>query len=177
MSERAGRQASAARQGGVEHLRSDRSPATLASTTSGPRRSSAAGSAKNRHNLDTMGLSLAVRWVHAFVITLLAMAAWELYRGNGVLALAGLTVATLLFSLAYFITVERALMRFRSLRPQYCSIYDPYFWWHERYWKFMAPLIGMLNGTRSRTRSGAWPASGSAGGSSTTAAPSPSGRS
>ena len=103
--------------------------------------------AKNRHNLDTMGLFLAVRWVHAFVITLLAMAAWELYRGNGVLVLAGLTVATLLFSLAYFITVERALMRFRSLRPQYCSIYDPYFWWHERYWKLMAPLIGMLNGT------------------------------
>ena len=31
--------------------------------------------AKNRHNLDTMGLFLAVRWVHAFVITLLAMAA------------------------------------------------------------------------------------------------------
>ncbi len=103
--------------------------------------------AKNRHNLDTMGLFLAVRWVHAFVITLLAMAAWELYPGNGVLALAGLTVATLLFSLGYFITVERALMRFRSLRPRYCSIYDPYFWWHERYWKLMAPLIGILNGT------------------------------
>ena len=103
--------------------------------------------AKNRHNLDTMGLFLAVRWVHAFVITLLAMAAWELYRGSGVLVLAGLTVATPLFSFAYFITVERALMRFRSLRPQYCSIYDPYFWWHERYWKLLAPLIGMLNGT------------------------------
>jgi len=57
-----------------------------------------------------MGLFLAVRWVHAFVITTLAMAAWELYRGNGVLVLAGLTVATLIFSLAYFITVERALM-------------------------------------------------------------------
>jgi len=103
--------------------------------------------AKNRHNLGTMGLFLAVRWVEVFVITLLAMAAWELYRGNGVLALAGLTVVTLLFSLAYFITVERALMRFGSLRPRYCSIYDPYFWWHERYWKLLAPLLGMLNGT------------------------------
>ena len=103
--------------------------------------------AKNRHNLGTMGLFLAVRWAHAFVITLLAMAAWELYRGHGVLVLAGLTVVTLLFSLAYFITVERAMMRFRSLRPQYCSIYDPYFWWHERYWKLMTPLIGIFNGT------------------------------
>ena len=88
-----------------------------------------------------------MRWVHAFVITLFAMAAWELYRGNQVLVLAGLTAATLLFTLGYFILVERALMRFGSLRPQYCSIYDPYFWWHERYWKLLAPLLGMANGT------------------------------
>jgi non-ribosomal peptide synthetase-like protein len=103
--------------------------------------------AKNRHNLATMGLFLAVRWVYIFVVTLLGMAAWDLYRGNPVLVLAGLTVATLLFSLAYFITVERALLRFGSLRPQYCSIYDPYFWWHERYWKLMAPLLHIFDGT------------------------------
>jgi non-ribosomal peptide synthetase-like protein len=103
--------------------------------------------AKNRHNLATMGLFLAVRWAHVFLITLFAMATWALYRGNPVLVLAGLTPVILVFSLAYFITVERALMRFGSLRPQYCSIYDPYFWWHERYWKLLAPLLGMLNGT------------------------------
>jgi len=103
--------------------------------------------AKNRHNLATMGLFLAVRWIHVFLITLFAMGAWELYRGNQVLALAGLILLTLVVSLAYFITVERALMRFGSLRPRYCSIYDPYFWWHERYWKLLAPLLGMLNGT------------------------------
>ena len=35
---------------------------------------------------------------------------------------------------------------FRDLRPQYCSIYDPYFWSHERYWKLSwQPLI--LDGT------------------------------
>ena len=61
--------------------------------------------------------------------------------------LTGLTVATLLFSLGYFITVERAVLRFGSLRPRYCSIYNPYFWWHERYWKLMAPLVGMFDGT------------------------------
>jgi len=103
--------------------------------------------AKNRHNLRTMGLFLAVRWVHMLVITLFAMGAWELNRGNGVLALAGLMVATLLFSFAYSLTVERAMMRFRSLRPRYCSIYDPYFWWHERYWKLLTPFAGMFNGT------------------------------
>jgi non-ribosomal peptide synthetase-like protein len=103
--------------------------------------------AKNRHNLGTMGLFLALRWVHALVVTLLAMAAWELYRGDGTLVLAGLIVAELTVSLGYFIVVERALLRFGSLRPRYCSIYDPYFWWHERYWKLLAPLPGLLNGT------------------------------
>lgn len=102
--------------------------------------------AKNRHNLTSMGLFLAVRWAHAFVITVFAMMAW-LWRGDTVLALAGLAYATVLFSFGYFIAVERVLMRFGSLRPQYCSIYDPYFWWHERYWKLLAPLIGILNGT------------------------------
>ncbi|HYB19223.1 MAG TPA: DapH/DapD/GlmU-related protein, partial [Streptosporangiaceae bacterium] len=103
--------------------------------------------AKNRHNLGTMALFLAVRWIDVLVITLFAMAAWQLYRGNPVPVLAGLVLAALLFSFAYFITVERALMRFGSLQPRYCSIYDRYFWWHERYWKLLAPLLGMLNGT------------------------------
>jgi non-ribosomal peptide synthetase-like protein len=103
--------------------------------------------AKNRHNLVTMGLFLAVRWAYVFVVTLFSMAAWDLYRGNPVLVLAGLTLATMVFSLAYFVTVERALLRFGSLRPRYCSIYDLRFWRHERYWKLMAPMIGMFNGT------------------------------
>jgi non-ribosomal peptide synthetase-like protein len=103
--------------------------------------------AKNRHNIGTMGLFLAVRWVYVYIVTLFAMTAWDLYSGNPVAVIAGLTVATLLFSLGYFITVERAMLRFRSLRPRYCSIYDPYFWWHERYRKLMAPLIGIFDGT------------------------------
>jgi non-ribosomal peptide synthetase-like protein len=103
--------------------------------------------AKNRHNLGTMALFLALRWVHGLIVTLLAMAAWELYRGNGTLVLTALIVAELLVSLGYFILVERALMRFGTLRPRYCSIYEPYFWWHERYWKLLAPLPGLLNGT------------------------------
>jgi non-ribosomal peptide synthetase-like protein len=103
--------------------------------------------AKNRHNIATMVLFLAVRWVELFALTLLGLAAWELYRGNQVLVLAGLSVASLLFTLAYGILIERAMMRFRPLRPQYCSIYDPYFWWHERYWKLLAPLVGLFNGT------------------------------
>ena len=59
-----------------------------------------------------MGLFLAVRWVNAFVITLLGMGALELFSGSPVLVLAGLTIATLLFNFAFFVTVERALLRF-----------------------------------------------------------------
>jgi acetyltransferase-like isoleucine patch superfamily enzyme len=103
--------------------------------------------AKSRHDTETMGLFLAVRWVNAFVVTLFCMGALELSRGHPVLVLAGLTIATLLFNLALFVTVERALLRFGSLRPRYCSVYDPYFWWHERYWKLLAPLPGLFNGT------------------------------
>jgi len=105
--------------------------------------------AKNRHNIATMGLFLAVRWMELFVVTLLALAAWEFLSGSEVLVTAGLAVVTLLFGLGYSIFIERALLRFGSLRPRYCSIYDPYFWWHERYWKLMAPpqAAGLFNGT------------------------------
>ena len=35
--------------------------------------------------------------------------------------------------------IERAANGFRDLTPQFCSIYDPYFWRHERLWKLQAP--------------------------------------
>ncbi len=43
--------------------------------------------------------------------------------------------AGLLFTVVYFVLVERAVDGFRPLQPRFCSIYDPYFWRHERYWK------------------------------------------
>ena len=45
--------------------------------------------------------------------------------------------------------VERAVDGFRPLRPQFCSIYDPYFWWHERYWKLCRRHLSarLFNGT------------------------------
>ena len=44
-------------------------------------------------------------------------------------------VASLLVTPAYFVLVERSLLRFRPLQPKFCSIYDPYFWRIERLWK------------------------------------------
>jgi non-ribosomal peptide synthetase-like protein len=55
-------------------------------------------------------------------------------------------LAVLLFNVSYSVLVERAATRFRPLRPQLCSIYDPYYWWHERLWKLEATMQ-FLNGT------------------------------
>ncbi|WP_353945418.1 Pls/PosA family non-ribosomal peptide synthetase [Streptomyces sp. HUAS MG91] len=106
--------------------------------------------AKNRSNRRTMGLFLVLRWLHWFVISLLALAAFDLYDTYG--GAAGLFVGAamalgLVFSTAYYVFIERLLCRFRPLQPRLCSIYDPYFWWHERLWKTPDNHLAIFNGT------------------------------
>jgi non-ribosomal peptide synthetase-like protein len=105
--------------------------------------------AKNRYNLRTTGLALLVRCVHFFGITLLTMAMAALYPRFGWEAIAVEMLLTPLYTEAYFVLIERGATRFRPLRPQCCSIYDPYFWWHERYWKLVISggLDRVLSGT------------------------------
>jgi non-ribosomal peptide synthetase-like protein len=105
--------------------------------------------AKNRHNAVTMGWYLLVRWIHFFVVTLLTFFAVDLYYFFGASAIALVLVLVLVFSVVYFVLVDRVVAGFRSLSPRFCSIYDPYFWWHERYWKVpaMAPLLQAFSGT------------------------------
>ncbi|WP_051810061.1 Pls/PosA family non-ribosomal peptide synthetase [Actinoplanes subtropicus] len=99
--------------------------------------------AKNRHNLVTMALFLAARWLHFYILTLIAMMASHIL-GHPVVPI---LLASLPFSVVYFIAVERATQIFQALRPRFTSIYDPYFWWHERYWKLQTPSTNLLNGT------------------------------
>ncbi|CAM5455196.1 phosphopantetheine-binding protein [Streptomyces hirsutus] len=103
--------------------------------------------AKNRFNIRSMVLFLLVRWFFFFVITVLALADVELYGSFGYAAIAALLVVTLAFAPLYFVLVERAIVAFRGLRPQVCSIYDPYFWWHERLWKVPDEYLNIFNGT------------------------------
>ncbi|WP_232807199.1 Pls/PosA family non-ribosomal peptide synthetase [Geodermatophilus chilensis] len=101
--------------------------------------------AKNRYNLRTIGLFLLLRWLNVFGATLLVLTGADFYDRWGPWALTATMVLTLWFTIGYFMLLERAVMRFRPLTPRFCSIYDPYFWWHERYWKFLAspnPLTG-----------------------------------
>jgi non-ribosomal peptide synthetase-like protein len=99
---------------------------------------------KNRYNRRTIALFTLVRWFRICVVLLISVAAVELHAVYGVLAIAaGMVVATV-FALLYSVLVERLTAGFRRLSPRMCSIYDPYFWWHERLWKLLAtpPFAG-----------------------------------
>jgi non-ribosomal peptide synthetase-like protein len=101
-------------------------------------------SAKNKYNLRTMGVFLLLHWIHVFGLTLLAMAASDFYKMFGAEAIAVELILALLFTMTYWVLVERGVAGFRAMRPQLCSIYDPYFWWHERFWKLAIPPFDVL---------------------------------
>jgi non-ribosomal peptide synthetase-like protein len=101
--------------------------------------------AKNQHNIATMGIFLLVQWIRVYITLLIGLAAVDL-GGFGTLGIFAALVAESVFNVGYTVLVARAASGFRALRPQYCSIYEPYFWWHERYWK-LSSHPGILNGT------------------------------
>ena len=104
--------------------------------------------AKNRYNLRTMGLFLFVRWLHFFVphrcSSCVAVDLYDSFGHVGDRAPSSCSPP-----------VQRRLLRpggtlpdwFRRLRPRFCSIYDPYFWWHERFWKVPRGTSELFNGT------------------------------
>jgi non-ribosomal peptide synthetase-like protein len=102
--------------------------------------------AKNRHNTSTIGLYLLAWWGFLFGVTVVSGVAADLYGSLGSAVIALASVFALSFRVGYFVLVERLSTLFRDLRPQFCSIYEPYFWRHERFWKLSwQPLI--LDGT------------------------------
>ncbi|GAA0932463.1 Pls/PosA family non-ribosomal peptide synthetase [Pseudonocardia zijingensis] len=107
--------------------------------------------AKIRHNTVTIGIHLFVLWVMALLWIVTALAALDLYHLVGT---PGLTVAVLVIlalTTAELVFVERASTAFRRLQPQFCSIYDPYFWSHERFWKLTTTsFFDIYNGTPLR---------------------------
>ncbi|POX48118.1 Pls/PosA family non-ribosomal peptide synthetase [Streptomyces sp. Ru72] len=103
--------------------------------------------AKNRYNLRSMALFLFLRWLHTFVLTAIAIASVDLYGVLGYVVISGYLALTLAFTAGYYVLVERCITLFRPLRPRLCSIYDPYFWWHERLWKVPSEYLNVFNGT------------------------------
>jgi len=94
--------------------------------------------AKNRYNIRTIGIFLFVRWLGVFLVVLLDLAAFELYGVLANVPMAALFALSLAIGGLYYALVDRCVAGFRSLQPMICSIYHPYFWWHERHFKMLA---------------------------------------
>jgi non-ribosomal peptide synthetase-like protein len=107
---------------------------------------------KNKYNLITGLLFLFSQWLFLFA----TLAAWQVaflyYPDYGVSALLGAAVATSVGAILYYALLERASLGFRRLAPRIVTIYDPYFWRHERHWKLSDnPIVKLFAGTPFRT--------------------------
>ncbi|UXY23933.1 phosphopantetheine-binding protein [Streptomyces cynarae] len=104
--------------------------------------------AKNKHNAATMGWFLLSRWIYLTCAALLAAGAADTYARLGVPAVALADVLVVVFTAVYFVLVERLVIAARRPGALYCSIYDPRFWWRERYWKVPSETyLRLFNGT------------------------------
>jgi len=107
--------------------------------------------AKNRHNALSIALHLLVRYLYVLGLLLVAfcpVAVWDWPDWASTLAA---IVGTLAFTVGYFVLVERVVTMIHPLQPRLCSIYQPEFWRHERYWKVPATgYLHMFNGTAAK---------------------------
>jgi non-ribosomal peptide synthetase-like protein len=107
---------------------------------------------KNAYNAVTALMFVTYRWLAVFAALVLSATALAYYDRFGVFALFAAAVAFAGGSIVFFVLLERASLRFRRLEPQLASIYDPYFWFHERHWKLSdSPITALFAGTPFRT--------------------------
>ncbi len=107
---------------------------------------------KNVYNTVTALLFLASRFMAFFAGVVLWCAALAYYDSYGVFALFVATAAITAASIAFFVLLERATLGFKRLEPKITSIYDHYFWTHERHWKLSeSPITSLFSGTPFRT--------------------------
>lgn len=103
---------------------------------------------KNRSNLVTIALFLFSRSLLFSIVMAISSFAFDLHGTAGAVALAASMLVVTAVVMVYLVLVERLTLGFGRLKPRTCSIYDPYYWSHERYWKLNdATLIQLLNGT------------------------------
>ncbi|MFD1159565.1 Pls/PosA family non-ribosomal peptide synthetase [Roseovarius aestuarii] len=109
---------------------------------------------KLRSNLITLGLYMLRSWALTFVALLLAVGSLSMLGSASAgavqtsLALTFSSLAFVLVAALISIFCERAASGFRPLESRYCSLYDPDFWDHERYWKLSYnAFLTVFNGT------------------------------
>ncbi|CAG7856332.1 enterobactin synthetase component F [biofilm metagenome] len=111
---------------------------------------------KLRSNLVTLGLYMLRTWLLTTVGLLLGFTCLKVVDATAlnseILKTAiAFTVATMAFTVAsalISILFENLACKFRRLKPLYCSLYDPLFWAHERFWKLnYNAFLTVFNGT------------------------------
>lgn len=103
---------------------------------------------KNVSNFITVITYLMILWLYGTIALFTGIAILLAYGtyGMGVFILTGFFM--LFFTIGYFALFERWSLGFKKLKPQFCSIYDNYYWKHEHYWKLMEnPLVNLFAGT------------------------------
>lgn len=115
---------------------------------------------KLRSNLVTLGLYFLSSCMIVSLGLLLSYGCFKLFGVSGAdgsgstilittLALSVASLAFIFLTVLFAIFCERLVCKFRRLKPLYCSLYDPLFWAHERFWKFHYTdgLLTLFNGT------------------------------
>jgi non-ribosomal peptide synthetase-like protein len=103
---------------------------------------------KNVHNLVTACLFLLARWMFIFGTLVVSHLAVLNYQHYGIVSLFAASVLLSVATILYFAFIERASLGFKRLTPQMASIYEPYFWSHERHWKLSdSPIVSLFAGT------------------------------
>ena len=103
---------------------------------------------KNRHNAVSMALHLLVRWLFTFLFLVAVVAVDSLPVTWGAAEFLVVEMVGLVLLVGWYALVERCARPLMVRAPQGCSIYDPTFWRHERYWKVPAPnWVQFANGT------------------------------
>ena len=103
---------------------------------------------KNIFNLTSMGLLLIANWLFGSMIAAIAVTSiiYFPHFGFASLMFAGLT--GVITSFAFWLLMEKTSLKFGKLKKQTVSMYDDYFLFHERHWKFTAhPLDKLFAGT------------------------------
>ena len=103
---------------------------------------------KNRYNLVTMAAYLFCNWLLFFTVLLLLCTSILLYPHYGAWSLAGFSHLAGLFIFGYFVMMEKLSLGFGRLQAKTVTMYDDYFLFHERHWKFCGhPLMSLFSGT------------------------------
>ena len=93
-------------------------------------------------------LFVITRWLYAYILLVAIGAVITYFTPFGYLLIPAFALTVPTVTIAYFMLVERASLSFNRLQPKLCSMYDEYYWRHERYWKLNAsPFVGVFAGT------------------------------